>query len=73
MSEFAPELQSVAFCLNACAGSKARFWELVLTILALSLEERVDSLALLTRLSLFTREIAALDYLRHALLPALRR
>ena len=45
--------------------------ELVLTIVALSLEERINALTFLTGLTLLTRKVAILDYLRHALLPGI--
>ena len=72
LPQLAPELESVAISLDSSAYSMARFRELILTVVALSLEEWVDALALLTSLALFAGEVAVLDYLRHALLPAIR-
>lgn len=69
MAQFAPELQRVALCLYACTDTQARFWELILAVAALSLEERVDSVALLAGFALFTGKVAVLDDLAHALVP----
>lgn len=49
----------------------ARLRELVLTIVALSLEERINALTFLTGLPLLTGKVAILDHLRHALLPGI--
>ena len=69
MAQFAPELQRVALGLYTSACTQARLWELILAVVALSLEEGVDSVALLAGFALFTGKVAVLDDLAHALVP----